>query len=108
MGVSLRFGKPNRKHFMEAIDKVREGRSADDLRVLHVGDSLHHDVLGAVNAGIDSLFITDYGVHKDVLLPERTVAGTHEGRGQLVHQVCDLADAESVPRPSFILTSLRW
>ena len=110
---TLRFGKPSRDHFMEAIKTVQEEQSAagsdgKPLKVLHVGDSLHHDVLGAVNADIDSLFIADYGVHKDVLLPVGATAGAHEHRGDLVHKVCDLASAESMPRPTFILSTLRW
>ena len=37
------------------------------LRIAHVGDSLHHDVAGANSAGIDSIFIMG-GIHSDELL----------------------------------------
>ena len=38
-------------------------------RVLHCGDSLHHDVAGANAAGIHSLFVAG-GIHADELPPE--------------------------------------
>ena len=38
------------------------GTSVDKTRVLAVGDSLEHDIVGASRAGIDALFIRD-GIH---------------------------------------------
>ena len=37
----------------------------DISRILAVGDSLDHDILGAVNFGIDSILISN-GIHKDL------------------------------------------
>ena len=34
------------------------------LKILAIGDSLHHDIKGAINFGIDSLFITSTGIHQ--------------------------------------------
>lgn len=43
-------------------------------RVAHVGDSLHHDVVGANVAGIDCIFVMG-GIHHDELLLEDYSAG---------------------------------
>lgn len=84
--LTLRFGKPAASHFHGAIaaavgepypsltttatttNNNRSSSGMGGLRVLHVGDSLHHDIQGAADAGVDSLLITDYGVHKDSFL----------------------------------------
>lgn len=42
---------------MKNINKVKRSR------VLAIGDSLHHDIKGALNFGIDSLLITSTGIH---------------------------------------------
>merc|ERR1711865_452812 len=41
-------------------------QSNDRTRVIAVGDSLEHDIQGAVNAGIDSIFCMG-GIHRDAL-----------------------------------------
>lgn len=70
------FGKPHAEHFEACLQKL--GMDAD--RVAHVGDSLHHDIVGANAAGIASVFITS-GIHCDDLgasigtLPDDTVLG---------------------------------
>ena len=56
------FGKPGVEHFEACIDKL--GLSKD--RVAHVGDSLHHDIIGAINTNIPNIFITS-GIHKHEL-----------------------------------------
>jgi ribonucleotide monophosphatase NagD (HAD superfamily) len=50
------FGKPDIRHFQACIEAL----GAD--RVVHVGDSMHHDIVGATKAGIDTIFITS-GIH---------------------------------------------
>eukprot|EP00928_Gymnodinium_smaydae_P006990 TRINITY_DN12500_c0_g1_i2.p1 TRINITY_DN12500_c0_g1~~TRINITY_DN12500_c0_g1_i2.p1 ORF type:complete len:329 (+),score=52.29 TRINITY_DN12500_c0_g1_i2:43-1029(+) len=99
--ATLRFGKPHGAHFRAAIAAANAQRpaGAPPPRVLHVGDSLHHDVRGASDAGVDSLLITKYGVHKDQL---------HHDAGDLLQQVCALADREGCPRPTFVLEACRW
>lgn len=52
------FGKPHIEHFQACLEKL--GMNAD--QVAHVGDSLHHDVVGANAAGVASIFITS-GIH---------------------------------------------
>ena len=66
-GYITYFGKPYRPAFDEALRLL--GPDIDPSRVLHCGDSLHHDVAGANAAGIHSLFVAG-GIHADDLPPE--------------------------------------
>lgn len=60
-GTVVYFGKPRREHFQVCLDMAKV--TPENLsRVVHVGDSLHHDVQGAKNTGIDSVFIAA-GIH---------------------------------------------
>ena len=60
LGGSCRtFGKPDVEHFEACIRTL----GLDKSRVAHVGDSLHHDIAGAVGAGIPNVFVTS-GIHK--------------------------------------------
>ena len=61
LGGSCRtFGKPEVEHFEACIRTL----GLDKSRVAHVGDSLHHDIAGAVSAGIPNVFVTS-GIHKN-------------------------------------------
>ena len=57
---------------------------------------LRHDVLGAAAAGLDSLFVVESGVHAQDLaeVSEQCVA--------------NLAAAEGVPVPTFVMRKFRW
>lgn len=57
------FGKPGAKAFGEAVQRLRDLGCS---RICHVGDSLEHDVAGALAAGIDVVFIAD-GIHRGEL-----------------------------------------
>ena len=71
------FGKPYAPAFTEALALL--GPEVDPSRVLHVGDSLMHDVAGAEAAGIHSLFVAG-GIHAQELgIPD--AAAEHEGGG---------------------------
>jgi ribonucleotide monophosphatase NagD (HAD superfamily) len=59
------FGKPHVQHFEACLRDLGLPKS----RVAHVGDSLHHDVVGANVAGIDCIFVMG-GIHQDELLLE--------------------------------------
>ena len=61
-GRCTTFGKPHSEHFEACI----RGLGLDKDDVVHVGDSLHHDIAGANLAGIPSIFITG-GIHADEL-----------------------------------------
>lgn len=58
-GKCAYFGKPHRAHFEACIDQLGLPKE----RVAHVGDSLHHDIVGANDAGIASVFVASAGVH---------------------------------------------
>lgn len=67
------FGKPHVEHFQACLQRL--GVSPD--RVAHVGDSLHHDIAGANACGIDSILITNTGIHArdlGVVTPSSTLA----------------------------------
>lgn len=53
-------GKPSIDIYIESTKKINNFKKS---RVLAIGDSLHHDIKGAVNYGIDSLLITKTGIH---------------------------------------------
>mmetsp|Transcript_22607 Transcript_22607/g.42497 ORF Transcript_22607/g.42497 Transcript_22607/m.42497 type:complete len:328 (-) Transcript_22607:62-1045(-) len=63
------FGKPHREHFLAC--KTALGIDSDDL-ICHVGDSLHHDILGANAAGISSVFVGS-GIHRDECMKDGEV-----------------------------------
>ena len=56
-------GKPNIDIYVKSTQKIN---NLDKSRVLAVGDSLHHDIKGAINYGIDSLLITSTGIHSKI------------------------------------------
>lgn len=68
-GEVIAFGKPYNAFFEAAVRSafaLPDGAPLDPAllrRVIHVGDSLHHDIAGARGVGVDSLLITDHGVH---------------------------------------------
>jgi ribonucleotide monophosphatase NagD (HAD superfamily) len=61
-GVVTSFGKPHQEHFEACVREL--GLPKD--KVVHIGDSLHHDIAGANAAGIDSILVTG-GVHLEEL-----------------------------------------
>lgn len=73
-GDVIDFGKPGKEHFFAAIDAVQ----MTNPRVVHVGDSLNHDITGANNAGIDSVFVAETGVHAADLGSDWTLDDVHQ------------------------------
>ena len=61
-GAVLIMGKPSIEIYKEATKKFKK---MNKKRMLAIGDSIHHDIKGAINFGIDSLLITS-GIHKSV------------------------------------------
>jgi HAD superfamily hydrolase (TIGR01450 family) len=61
-GETTYFGKPHAAHFEACIREL----GLDRERVAHVGDSLHHDIAGANNANVPSIFVCG-GIHKNEL-----------------------------------------
>lgn len=65
-----------------------------------VGDSLHHDIVGANKAGIDSVFVTG-GIHADELLVKD------------IGQSADLNALENflkkgAGQPTYVIPSFKW
>ena len=60
-GIVFVLGKPSCEIYKESTKKVS---NLNKSKILAVGDSLHHDIAGANNFGIDSLLITS-GIHHD-------------------------------------------
>jgi HAD superfamily hydrolase (TIGR01459 family) len=74
-GEAIYAGKPHAPIYAQALGlaaKLR-GRSAPDVRILAIGDAMHTDVAGAVQRGIDILFVTA-GIHGDELHGEGPMA----------------------------------
>ncbi|MEM8596282.1 MAG: TIGR01459 family HAD-type hydrolase [Pseudomonadota bacterium] len=84
------FGKPHRPIF----DAVAEALDVSSARVLMVGDSLHHDILGGSSVGWRTLLIRS-GIHASAL------AGRDAGAA-----VAALAAAEGMPAPDYSMEGL--
>ena len=119
-GTCIGFGKPNSEFFQRALvaaEKVHRKKfgssipATKKLRALHIGDSVLHDIEGAYNVGIDSVLVTEHGVHRDELQDTRkapteiSVDAPWDSPPEksLVQKVCDLCDREGVHRPSYII-----
>ena len=61
-GSCTSFGKPHAPHFEACVREIDLPKE----KVVHVGDSLHHDIAGANAAGIASVFVAG-GVHREEL-----------------------------------------
>ena len=61
-GKSIYFGKPSPVGFEECVQRL----GLDKSRIVHVGDSLHHDVAGARAAGLACALVLG-GVHRPEL-----------------------------------------
>jgi len=82
MGGDVRvFGKPEKEHFLACLRTL--GLPAD--RVCHVGDSLHHDILGANSASVANIFVTS-GIHRNDLKTEFGVLPPKEDLDDLVEK----------------------
>tara|TARA_B110000196_G_C20635513_1_gene426048 strand:- start:121 stop:558 length:438 start_codon:yes stop_codon:yes gene_type:complete len=62
-GKVFYLGKPSIEIYKETLNTIN---FSDNTKILAIGDSLHHDIKGAINFGIDSLLITSTGIHKDL------------------------------------------
>jgi putative hydrolase of the HAD superfamily len=54
--------KPNKEIFEYAFQKT----NADPARSIMIGDTLDVDILGAINAGIDQVFVNHTGITSDI------------------------------------------
>ncbi|KAL7498227.1 hypothetical protein ACHAWT_007243 [Skeletonema menzelii] len=79
-GTVHQFGKPNPRHFHSCLENLGMEFDVNSKidGVAHVGDSLHHDVVGANAAGIDSIFVLG-GIHAKELGLSATGCDEHSG-----------------------------
>jgi HAD superfamily hydrolase (TIGR01459 family) len=72
-GEVVILGKPSNKIYEESCKKIED---LNKSKILAIGDSLDHDILGANNFNIDSVLIST-GIHKD-LFDNGPEMGLHE------------------------------
>jgi ribonucleotide monophosphatase NagD (HAD superfamily) len=77
-GSCVSFGKPHVPHFEACLRDLGLPRN----KVVHVGDSLHHDVKGANDSGIDSVFVAG-GIHRTELGSELNEVPSEDALKQL-------------------------
>ena len=61
-GKTFLLGKPSIEIYKKTFEKLKDIKKS---RILAIGDSLFHDIKGALNFGVDSLLITSTGIHND-------------------------------------------
>ena len=61
-GTVVILGKPSKEIYLKSCKQFDQ---INKSKILAVGDSLDHDILGASNFGVDSVLITS-GIHKDL------------------------------------------
>ena len=62
-GKVVILGKPSKEIYEESCKKIEE---LDKSKIVAIGDSLDHDILGANHFNIDSVLIAT-GIHKDLI-----------------------------------------
>ena len=61
-GKTFLLGKPSIEIYKKTFEELKNIKKS---RILAIGDSLFHDIKGALNFGVDSLLITSTGIHND-------------------------------------------
>ena len=100
MGGSVYWaGKPYAIAYQSAHRRAEDllQRPVDRSRILAIGDAIRTDVAGAVNYGVDVLFIS-HGIHRDELMP----AGSLD-RDELARFL-----AAAAHKPKAIMAELAW
>ena len=98
-------GKPHPLIYEQARSVLTTMGVPADARVAAVGDSLHHDVLGACRAGIDSVLICS-GVHCGELgVPQASAVPPEPER---LAALLDAFEEEEGCAPTHVLAAFRW
>ena len=74
-GEVFSLGKPNIEIYLEIIKKIPNVKKS---RILAIGDSLYHDIKGAINFGIDSLLITSHGIHQKIFDEKKPIWNSND------------------------------
>ena len=61
-GNTFLLGKPSIEIYKKTFEELKNIKKS---KILAIGDSLFHDIKGALNFGVDSLLITSTGIHND-------------------------------------------
>jgi HAD superfamily hydrolase (TIGR01459 family) len=103
-GPGIQAGKPYPEIYRRAIEAAAQARcgSNEQLRVLAIGDGLATDLKGAINSGIDMLFVSS-GIHRERLHPE-------DRSGIPLHPdtLSELLDEYGVKPPMGTISTLTW
>ncbi|CAN8062452.1 unnamed protein product [Agarophyton chilense] len=106
-GTVVRLGKPGNQAYEVAIEACGKGR------VLAIGDSIAHDILGAAKRNIDSLYVAG-GIHAPLfhINPDDGFTGKASPfryDEKLVDKIVqDEAPELGMRRPTYICDFLRW
>ena len=103
-GRVLQAGKPFAPIYDRALELARErrGMTIDKSRVLAIGDALRTDIRGAVDQGLDALFVS-HGIHRAELHP-----GSGKELGPFDHQAYERAITAAGLRPRAVIQELVW
>lgn len=149
-GKVISWGKPNQEFFEAAMNRVYKlyvdsmlsrkqaeaPKKRQNFRVLHIGDSIHHDIAGAATTkGCDSLMVLKHGVHKDAIYAQNLgristmLRPSDQGDGddteitapddtfntkapgikqQILSKTLQICDEERISRPTYIIEELKW
>jgi len=77
-GSCVEFGKPHVPHFEACLRELGLPRD----KVAHIGDSLHHDIQGANDSGVDSIFVAG-GIHRKELGSELNAVPSQDALSEL-------------------------
>lgn len=95
-GRVMRHGKPFPEIYGSCLECLR---ACTPERVIAVGDSIEHDILGAQGAGLTSAFVVG-GIHADELVQRWGDQPSHEAWARFI--------AEAEARPTFVLPAFVW
>src|SRR5437763_11217292 len=102
-GRVIQAGKPYPEIYRRAIAAASDARgAAGKPRVLAIGDGLATDLKGAIDAGIDMLFVSS-GIHRDRLHPE-----DRSGIPLDPETLSELLDEYGVKPPMGTISTLTW
>jgi HAD superfamily hydrolase (TIGR01450 family) len=101
-GEVVYFGKPMKEHFEVCL---RLANVADKSKVVHIGDSLHHDIQGAKNTGVGSIFIAG-GVHAKEL--NVNAWGTTEEELRVKPDLLEKLLEKTKLDPTYTMTRYTW
>ena len=96
-GAAHLIGKPHKTIFRYALNMFED---IIPSRILVIGDSLQHDIAGAVQVDLDTAFITS-GIHASAFKPGMTA---EQKRKAMEH----LAQGYAGLRPNWVLDALIW